>query len=166
MKLLVTHRFRLYPNKRQERQMEDTLETCRRLYNSLLADRKEKGTGFYEQEKSLVTLKSEEKFLRAANAQVLQDVVLRLDKAFQAFFAGLSRHPRFKREGRYNSFTNTKQEAPHFRAGRNAAALSIALFGQQIRVRRWLDNINGAGTQSISPTTIWYGFRRGRNLSW
>ena len=28
MKLLVTHRFRLYPNKRQERQMEDTLETC------------------------------------------------------------------------------------------------------------------------------------------
>jgi putative transposase len=85
MKLLVTHRFRLYPNKRQERQMEDTLETCRRLYNSLLADRNEKGTGFYEQEKSLVTLKSEEKFLRAANAQVLQDVVLRLDKAFQAF---------------------------------------------------------------------------------
>ena len=105
MKLLVTHRFRLFPNKRQERQMEDTLETCRRLYNSLLADRKERGTGFYEQEKSLVALKSEEKFLRAANAQVLQDVVLRLDKAFQAFFAGLSRHPRFKREGRYNSFT-------------------------------------------------------------
>ena len=35
----------------------------------------------------------------------MQDVVLRLDKAYQRFFAGLSRYPKFRRSGRYNSFT-------------------------------------------------------------
>lgn len=34
-----------------------------------------------------------------------QDVVFRLDKAYQAFFSGLMRFPKFKRNGRYNSFT-------------------------------------------------------------
>jgi len=35
----------------------------------------------------------------------LQDVVLRLDKAYHAFLAVLSRYPRFRRSGRYHSFT-------------------------------------------------------------
>ncbi len=105
MKMLVTRRFRLYPNRTQERLMEDTLETCRRLYNSLLAERMKSRTGFYEQKRSLVTLKSEDKYLRGVHSQVLQDVVLRLDKAFQAFFSGLAKYPRFKRKGRHNSFT-------------------------------------------------------------
>lgn len=104
--LVTTYRFRLYPNRTQERLMEDTLETCRRLYNSLLVERRENdGKGFYEQKRSLVALKSHNKFLRAVHSQVLQDVVLRLDKASQAFSAGLSRYPRLKRKGRYGSFT-------------------------------------------------------------
>jgi len=37
-------------------------------------------------------------------------------------------------------FTNTKQEAPHFRAGRNATALSKALFARQSKVSQWLNN--------------------------
>lgn len=41
----------------------------------------------------------------AVNAQVLQDVAFRVDNAFKRFLAGLSRSPRFKRRGKYNSFT-------------------------------------------------------------
>ena len=85
--------------------MDETLETCRRLYNSLLSDRIENKTGFYEQKKGLVQLKVDNKFLKVVHSQVLQDVALRLDKAFQSFFAGLSKYPRFKRRGKYNSFT-------------------------------------------------------------
>jgi putative transposase len=86
--------------------MEETLETCRRLYNTMLADRIENRTGFYDQKKMLVELKkNDDKHLRSVHSQVLQDVVLRLDKAYQAFFAGLSRYPKFRRSGRYNSFT-------------------------------------------------------------
>ena len=40
----------------------------------------------------------------AVHSQVLQDVVFRLDRAYAAFYEDLSRHPRFKRKGRYNSF--------------------------------------------------------------
>ena len=95
--MLVIYRFRLYPTRTQERLMKETLETCRRLYNSLLADRAKSGASFYEQKRSLVTLKSSNKFLKDVHSQVLQDVALRLDKSFEAFFAGLAKYPKFKR---------------------------------------------------------------------
>src|SRR5579875_1423749 len=61
---------------------------------------------FPEQKKKLVELKKkEDKYINAVHSQVLQDAVLRLDKAFQSYFSGLSKFPRFKRKGRYNSFT-------------------------------------------------------------
>jgi len=102
---MLTYKFRIYPTVAQVRTMEETLETCRRLYNSMLADRIENGTGFYDQKKMLVELKQKNKHLKSIHSQVLQDVVLRLDKACQAFFAGLSRFPKFRRSRRYNSFT-------------------------------------------------------------
>ena len=101
----LTYKFRIYPTPAQTRILEETLETCRRLYNSMLADRMENGRGFYDQEKMLVELKRDDKNLKSVHSQVLQDVVLRIDKACQAFFAGLSKYPKFRRSGRYNSFT-------------------------------------------------------------
>ncbi len=71
----------------------------------MLSDRIQNGTGFYEQKRQLPTLKNSNKYLGQVHSQVLQDVVLRLDKACQAFLVGLSNFPRFKRKGRYNSFT-------------------------------------------------------------
>lgn len=102
--MLTTYRIRLYPTKTQERLMNETLETCRLLFNDMLADRMENHTGFYEQKKAIASMKSDSKFLKAVHSQVLQDVALRLDKAYQAFFTGLARRPRFKRKERYNSF--------------------------------------------------------------
>ena len=102
---MLTYKFRLYPTEVQERKLEDTLETCRRLYNQMLDDRIRNHTGFFEQKKKLAELKKEDKYLKEVHSQVLQDIVLRLDKAFQSYFAGLSKFPRSKRRGRYNSFT-------------------------------------------------------------
>jgi putative transposase len=102
---MLTYKFRLYPTEVQKRRLEDTLETCRRLYNKMLDDRIKNHTGFFEQKKKLVELKKEDKYLKEVHSQVLQDIVLRLDKAFQSYFNGLSKFPRFKRRGRYNSFT-------------------------------------------------------------
>lgn len=101
---MITYKFRLYPSPTQARIMDETLETCRRLYNNLLADRIQNQIGFYDQKKKLVQLKVDGKFLKVVHSQVLQDVVLRLDKAFQSFFGGLSKYPRFRRRGKYNSF--------------------------------------------------------------
>jgi len=102
---MLTYKFRLYPTKAQEKKLEETLETCRRLYNLMLDDKVRNHSGFFEQKKKLVELKRENKYLKEVHSQVIQDVVLRLDKAFQSYFAGLSKFPRFKRKGRYNSFT-------------------------------------------------------------
>jgi len=61
--------------------------------------------GYYEQKQLLVLRKRDSKFYKQVHSQVLQDVVLRLDKAYQSFFKKLSRNPKFKRRDSYNSFT-------------------------------------------------------------
>ena len=103
--MFITYRFRLYPTKMQARLMEETLETCRRLYNDLLVETSKNHMSFYQKQASLVTRKTRSKYLQAIHSQVLQDVNVRLDKAFVSWFKGLTKKPRFKRKGRYNSFT-------------------------------------------------------------
>lgn len=101
-----TFKFRLYPGEAQRTVLESTLETCRRLYNDSLSERSvDWDIGFYEQKQLLVLRKQENKFYKQVHSQILQDVILRLDKAYQSFFKKLSRYPRFKRKDGYNSFT-------------------------------------------------------------
>ncbi len=85
--------------------MEETIETCRRLYNNLLASRMKTNDGYFEQKRQLTQMRKENKFLAAVQSHVLQDVVTRLDKAYGRFFQGLARYPRFRRRGKYHSFT-------------------------------------------------------------
>ena len=103
--MIQTYRFRLYPTSQQEQTMIETIETCRRLYNDLLDDRIRNHTGTFEQKRNLTIRRKENKYLSQVHSQVLQDVTLRLGKAFAAFFGGLTKFPKFKRRGRYSSFT-------------------------------------------------------------
>jgi putative transposase len=86
--------------------MNETVETCRQLYNDSLGERStDWDVGFYEQ-KQLLTLRGQDnKYYKQVHSQVLQDVILRLDKAYQSFFKKISAYPRFKRKENYNSFT-------------------------------------------------------------
>jgi putative transposase len=134
---MLTYKFRLYPTKAQEKKLEETLETCRRLYNLMFDDRVRNHTTFFEQKKKLVELKRENKYLKEVHSQILQDVVLRLDKAFQSYFAGLSKFPRFKRKGRYNSFTYP-QHAIGFRVINNR--IKLGMIGKiKMRVHRVIE---------------------------
>jgi len=49
--------------------------------------------------------RQDNKYYKQVHSQVLQDVLLRLDKSYQAFFKKIMNYPRFKRRERYNSFT-------------------------------------------------------------
>ncbi len=111
-----TYKFRLYPNKEQRRIFEQTLQTCRILYNSLLAERRDtyKKTGqspsYYEQKRSLIERKANNSYIRQVQSQVLQDVALRLERTFQNLFQRIEKgqkagYPRFKGLNRYDSFT-------------------------------------------------------------
>jgi len=112
----TAYKFRMYPNKQQEAMLDVTLETCRHLYNTALADRKntyELGgiSRSYEDQAAILTLeKKDNPYLKGVFSQVPQDVLRRLDKAFKAFFRRVKAgenpgYPRFKGKGWYKSFT-------------------------------------------------------------
>lgn len=111
----TAYKFRMYPNKQQEAMLDVTLETCRHLYNTALADRKncyelEGISRSYEDQAATLTLEKKEGKWQGVFSQVSQDVLRRVDKAFKAFFRRVKSgekpgYPRFKGEGWYKSFT-------------------------------------------------------------
>jgi putative transposase len=84
--------YRIYPTKRQETTLNKTLEECRWLYNHLLEKRKNayeqdgKGLSCYQQQATYTILKQERPSLNTVHSQVLQNVAVRIDLAFKAFF--------------------------------------------------------------------------------
>ena len=115
--MLKAFQYRLYPTKEQQRLLTRQLEECRWLWNTLLAERKRaweerhETVDYYEQEAEPPGLKTGERpSLGEVHSPVLQDVVLRLKKAFDAFFRRLKAgeepgYPRFRGQGRYDSLT-------------------------------------------------------------
>jgi putative transposase len=111
----TAYKFRMYPHKQQEAQLDLTLETCRHLYNSALADRKnayevEGISRTYEVQAAMLTIEKKDGNFKGVFSQVLQDVLRRLDKSFKAFFRRVKAgekpgYPRFKGRGWYKSFT-------------------------------------------------------------
>jgi putative transposase len=96
---------------------------CRILYNSCLLDRRNhyeqtgKGLSRINQQVIVKNDKDKFEFLNDIHSQVLQDVLIRVDKAFQNFFRRVKSkeskagYPRFKGEGRYASITYPQEPA-------------------------------------------------------
>ncbi|MBT9164811.1 MAG: hypothetical protein DDT23_00818 [candidate division WS2 bacterium] len=110
-----TFKYRLLPTKKQLQKLNWTLDKCRILYNSCLLDRKNryeqtgKGLTRIKQQGILRVDKKIISSLKEVHSQVLQDVLFRVDRAFQNFFRRVKAgekpgYPRFKNEGRYDSF--------------------------------------------------------------
>ncbi len=100
-------KVRLYPTKPQQSRLEETLETCRRVYNRMLVWCKDaceqtgKAPSKTEQQKALPGWKRGNEYLGRVHSQVLQHVARRLELAFDAFFERLKNgenpgYPRFK----------------------------------------------------------------------
>jgi putative transposase len=94
-----------------------TLARCRELYNAALSERKDayrmagKSISYYEQKRDLPEIKAEiREEYQDIHSQVLQDVLLRLKRAFDNFFRRVKNgeepgFPRFQGRNRYDSFT-------------------------------------------------------------
>ena len=118
--LKKTYKYRLYPTKRQQEILEKQLFLCRWLYNHFLDERrtlyqkKKIKVSCYDQIKKILELKKEKPELTKVYSQALQDVVRKLDRAFQNFFRRVGKnkngrrqkvgYPRFKGYWRYDSF--------------------------------------------------------------
>jgi putative transposase len=83
------YKFRLSPTKQQEQTLFWTLTRCRELYNAALSERRDayrmagKSISYYEQKRDLPEIRPE---YQDIHSQVLQDVLLRLNRAFENFF--------------------------------------------------------------------------------
>lgn len=130
-----TFKYRLYPKPEVEHKLVWILARCREVYNAGLMERrdaynfhvkqhpnyydqdtrkrltKELTVNYSSQQNDLPQIKAElrEEYQEIA-AHALQDVLNRLEKAFQAFFRRVATgstpgYPRFKSQYRYNSFT-------------------------------------------------------------
>src|SRR5947207_2130672 len=90
--MIKMFQYRLSPNTPQVKKLEATLEECRWLYNHLLEKRKNaseqigKGLTCYQQQATYPILKTERPSLKNVHSQILQNVAVRVDLAFQAFF--------------------------------------------------------------------------------
>jgi putative transposase len=111
----VTFQYRLHPTNAQETALQQTLDECRWLYNLLLEQRrrvyKDSGDFFtlYDQIGTLPGLKARRESLMMVHSQVLQNVAVRIDLAFKAFFRRVKAgekpgFPRFRGSDRYDSF--------------------------------------------------------------
>lgn len=109
-------KYRIFPTKAQRTRMEEILEKCRLLYNAGLEQRRSAyqrqhvSLSKARQQADLPDLKAAYPDFSEVYSHVLQDVLARLDKAFDAFFRRVKRgekagYPRFRGKGRYDSFT-------------------------------------------------------------
>jgi putative transposase len=114
--LRKTFKYKLTPTPEQERAMAFVLRRCCEVYNAALQERRDAwhkcgvSVTVAEQSARLPAVKEVRPEYRDIHSQVLQDVLTRLDRAFQAFFRRVKNgetpgYPRFQGLNRNNSFT-------------------------------------------------------------
>jgi putative transposase len=160
-----TYKYRRDPTSEQEQALGVPLWRCRTLYNVALAQRTrwwERGQGVgassYQQKAELPDLKAACPAFDVIHAHVLQDVILRLDRTFQAFFRRVTAgetpgYPRFQGRGRYKSFT-----FPEYSNGAvvDGGVLRLSKIGRiRIRLHRPLEGTPKTVTIS-RETDGWY----------
>jgi putative transposase len=165
--MLKAFKYRLYPTNEQTRLLNQRLEECRWLYNYLLEERKtawearQESVGYAEQAKTLPILKVQRPAMALVHSQVLQNVAMRLDLAFKAFFRWVKAgetpgYPRFRGLGRYNSLT-----FPQVPVGchLDSEAMRVRVHGVglvKVSLHRPLEGTPKTATISRSSTGKWY----------
>ncbi len=114
--LRKSYKYKLQPTPAQARALDEVLWRCRTLYNAALEHRitayRRSGVTLtcYQQQAELPEMRAAFPEYAAIHSQVLQDVLTRLDKTYQAFFRRVKAgqtpgFPRFQARNRYHSFT-------------------------------------------------------------
>lgn len=163
--MLKTYKYRIYPTKAQETSLDKMLEECRWLYNKVLETRKNtyeqdgKSLGLYDTQNMIPGWKAERSSLKIVHSLVLQNVNIRVDLAFKAFFRRVKAgddpgYPRFKSYGRYDSMTYS-QYGNGVRLDGNTLVLS-KLGSIKIKMHRDLCGTPKIVTVRRSSTSKWF----------
>jgi len=142
------------------------LEECRWLYNALLEERKtlwetkKQSTTVFQQQKSTKTLLKTHKGFNGVHSQVIQNVAIRIDLAFKAFFRRCKSgekpgYPRFKGEGQCHSFTYPQNNGAFKLVKNNHIKLS-KVGNVKIKYHREFEGTPKTCTVSKTPTGKWF----------
>lgn len=129
-----SYKFRLYPNRKQETQIIQTLGCCRFVFNHYLARRKEayeqggKTLNYYDCAKDLTQLKKSLEWLKDVDATALQSSLRDLDTAYQNFFRRVKQgekpgYPQFKSKRNHKQSYKSKCVGTNIRVLENAVQL-------------------------------------------
>jgi len=103
--------YRLYPSASQEERLHYFRKLHKLLYNACVYQRKTEyqkfgnNVTYLEQQNILPAFKQEWVEYKELGSQALQATVKRVDFAFQRFFAGLGKYPKFKSSRYYRGWT-------------------------------------------------------------
>ena len=103
--------FRLYPNKQVSEMLHYHRQLHKDLYNAAVSNRITsykkfgKSVSYLEQQNCLPDFKEVWIEYKEINSQALQATLKRVDFAFQRFFKGLGKYPRFKSIRHYSGWT-------------------------------------------------------------
>ena len=150
MKQLRGFKYRFYPNSAQRLELAQTFGCTRFVYNWALALRT---NSYYEEQKSLTytdtsnaltKLKKDpgKTWLKQVSSVPLQQGLRNLNKAFEAFFKGRTKYPRFKNKGGQQSATYAAN-AFVWKEGK----LTLAKMKQPLKIR-WSRNFQ------VEPKTV------------
>ncbi len=109
MVIYKAYKFRIYPDESQRILIEKTFGSTRFVFNTFLAERKQKyeeskaRVSVYEQIKELTKLKQGKAWLKEVDSCALQSCVYNLDDAFQKFFRG-NGYPKFRAKKVHESY--------------------------------------------------------------
>ena len=110
MNITKTYKYRLRLSKNQVEMLDNWINTSRAIYNVALETKinafqtHKVSLSKFDLMKQLTECRNEFEWVNSVPSQTLQDVVERMDKAYQSFFKG-GGFPRFARKDRYNSLT-------------------------------------------------------------
>ncbi|MDB9378077.1 RNA-guided endonuclease InsQ/TnpB family protein, partial [Nodularia sphaerocarpa] len=103
--------FRLYPHKQVSEMLSYHRQLHKDLYNAAVSNRITsykkfgKPVSYFEQQNSLPDFKEVWTEYKTINSQALQATLKRVDFAFQRFFKGLGKYPKFKSIRHYSGWT-------------------------------------------------------------
>ena len=161
--MLKSYRYRLFPTKSQVRILERQLELCRQVYNDTLAYRKnawekeQRTVKRFETQNRLPQLKVDDPEFKEVHSLTLQNVILRVELAFKAFFRRVQSgenpgYPRFKGKGRYDSITY-----PQSGFGLDSGKLHLSKIGDiKIKLHRPIEGKIKTCTIRRMPTGKWF----------
>jgi putative transposase len=127
--MLLSYKFRLYPNSNQRQALDRILEIHRQVYNAALKERRHAwqrcgvSVRYADQANQLKDVRSFDDDAAWCNYSSLQQTLRRLDRAFQAFFrrvkaGGKPGYPRFKGRGWFKSICYVYGDGIRLKDGR------------------------------------------------